>query len=102
MRVVVRSKTYTVQLQILLVQGAPKFGMRVVEAKLAELDRTLDVFLVAHPEAKPANQRFGLRVYPISKTPFVLYDFDDGELRVHFVFHRSADLSGLDPASAEW
>ena len=46
MRVVVRPKTFTAQLQILLDQGAPKFGMRVVEAKLAELDRTLDVFLV--------------------------------------------------------
>jgi hypothetical protein len=32
----------------------------------------------------------------------VLYDFDDAEFRVHFVFHRHADLRDLDPASAEW
>ena len=55
MRVVVRSKTYTAQLQILLDQGAPKFGMRVVEAKLAELDRTLDVFLGARPDKGPSR-----------------------------------------------
>ena len=43
----------------------------------------------------------GLTVYPISKTPFVvLYDYDDAELRVHFLLPVRADRR--DPASAEW
>jgi hypothetical protein len=32
----------------------------------------------------------------------MLYDFDDTELRVHFIFHRHADLRDLDPGSVEW
>ena len=32
----------------------------------------------------------------------VVYDHDDTELRLHFVFHQSADLRHLDPLSAEW
>ena len=87
---------------MLLAQGIPTFGSRVVSAKQDLVYDTVDQFLAAHPKAKRPDRRLKLRVYPISKTPFVLYDFDDGELRVHFVFHRSADLSGLDPASAEW
>ena len=103
MRVVARSKTYTAQLKFLLEQGAAKFGSRVAAQKLDQLDHTLQRFLAAHPKAKRTHPTLKLRVYPISKTPFVvLYDFDDIELRVHFIVHRSADLSRLDPSSAEW
>ena len=75
----------------------------MVDAKLAQVERTLEHFLAVHPDAKRADPHLGLHVYPISRTPFVvLYDFDDRELRVHFIFHRNADLRDLDPKSAEW
>jgi hypothetical protein len=32
----------------------------------------------------------------------VLYDYDDAELRVHFIVHKNASLDDLGPGSAEW
>ena len=103
MRRVVRSRTFDRQLKMLLDQGAEKFGTRVVEAKLKRIDDTLEQFLSHYPAAQTPHPKLGLRVYPISRTPFVvLYDFDDDELRVHFILHRSANLGDLDSTSADW
>ena len=103
MRRVVRSRTYVSQLKDLLDQGIERFGVAVVEQKLALIDHTLEVFLARHPKAKRPNRKLGLRVYPVSDTPFkVLYDFTETELRAHFIFHKSASLEDLDPSSAEW
>ena len=103
MRRVVRSRTYVAQLKDLLDQGIERFGIMIVEQKLALVDHTLEVFLARHPKAKRPDRKLGLRVYPISGTPFVvLYDFTETELRAHFIFHRSASLEDLDPGSAEW
>ncbi|MEQ1712376.1 MAG: hypothetical protein ABL908_13380 [Hyphomicrobium sp.] len=64
---------------------------------------TIQGFLVTYPEAKQPHPSLGLRVYPIRRTPFiVIYDFDDAELRVHFVLHEHADLADLDPALVAW
>ena len=103
MRRVVRSRTYVAQLKELLDQGIERFGIAVVEQKLALIDRTLEIFLAQHPKAKPPHPTLGLRVYPISGTPFlVLYDFTETDLRTHFIFHKNASLEDLDPGSAEW
>lgn len=105
MRAVVRSKTYRTQLETLLEIGARKFGMQVVEEKLARLDSVIEAHLAAHPGVKRPHPRLNLVVYPISGTPFiVLYDFDDQHLRMHFVFSKGAStrLDDLDPGSAEW
>ncbi len=103
MRRVVRSRTYVAQLKDLLDEGIERFGVTIVEQKLALIDHTLEVFLARHPKAKRPDRRLGLRVYPISDTPFtVLYDFTETELRVHFIFHKSASLEDLDPKSAAW
>lgn len=103
MRRVVRSRTYVSQLKDLLDQGIERFGIAVVEKKLALIDRTLEEFLARHPMAKRPDRKLGLRVYPVSDTPFlVLYDFTDTELRAHFIFHESASREDLDPNSAEW
>ena len=60
-------------------------------------------FLALYPETKKPSKNHGLRLYPISRTPFiVLYDFDDVELRIHFVFHARADLRSLDPTTVVW
>jgi hypothetical protein len=103
MRRVVRSRTYLLQLKDLLDQGIERFGVTVVEQKLALIDRTLETFLARHPKAKEPDSKLGLRLYPISDTPFVvLYDFTDTDLRAHFIFHKGASLEDLNPNSAEW
>lgn len=103
MRRVVRSRTYVSQLKALIEEGTAEFGPHVARRTLARVDHTLEIFLAGHPKAKRPRGKLGLCVYPITRTPFVvLYDFDDTELRVHFVFHKSASLEDLDPASAEW
>jgi hypothetical protein len=103
MKRVVRSRTYLLQLKDLLDQGIDRFGIAVVERKLAQIDHTLEVFLARFPKAKPPDRKLGLRVYPITDTPFVvLYDFTETELLAHFIFHKNASLDDLDPHSAEW
>ena len=65
--------------------------------------RTIETFLVEHPGVRQAEPKIGLRLYSVLRTPFVIvYDFDDDELRLHFIFHRRASLEDLDPAAAEW
>ena len=77
--------------------------MRVVTEKRDRVFDTITVFLAAHPESKPLHPICKLRVYPVSRTPFVvLYDFDEHELRVHLICHSRADLTEIDPAEALW
>ena len=79
------------------------FGGRVVGEKRDLVFESLERFLVRHPKAKGVHKGLGLRVYPISRTPFVvLYVFDDQELRVHFILHRRASLKDLDQTIVEW
>lgn len=102
MRRIVRSRTYVRQLQGLLDYGARAFGSEVVGTKLARVDRVLEH--IAHfPATGTPDPQLGLLVYPISKTPFVaIYDFDDDELRVHFIVHGRADRSRLDANDVVW
>ena len=102
MRRVRLSQTFRDQLDQLIEQGFPRFGARVVTEKR---ERVLDL-ITDHLTLFPRNPRdshLGLCVYPVSQTPFVLiYDFDDAELRIHFILHGAHDLRRLDPNSAEW
>ena len=103
MRTVRYSRTFALAFDNLLAQGVPHFGLDLIMAKRALVRRTIEQYLAVFPEIKRPHPALGLVVYPISKTPFVvLYDFDDTELRVHFVFHKHAALEDLDPAKAEW
>ncbi len=103
MRRVRTSKTFDRQLVDLLVFGEQAFGRRVADEKRRLVYSTIRQFLAVHPDTKRPDPDHGLRAYPIALTPFViLYDFDVDEIRIHFVFHRSADLSGLDPNAAEF
>jgi plasmid stabilization system protein ParE len=103
MRAVRYSVTARDQLRELLAQGVPRFGAQVVAEKRDRVYDTIDNFLTEFPAVKKPHPDLGLVVYPISQTPFVvLYDFDDSELRVHFIFHKHADLRQLDPTSVEW
>jgi plasmid stabilization system protein ParE len=105
MRTVRYSVTARNQLRDLLTAGVPRFGAEVVAAKRNHVYATIDNFLARFPATKSPHPTLGLVIYPITDTPFlVLYDYDDAELRVHFVLLKGAGtrLEELDPASAEW
>ncbi len=103
MRAVRFSLTARDQLQELLLQGAARFGAKVALEKRDLLQQAIELHLARHPRTKRPHRRLKLVVYPVTDTPFVvLYDYDDAELRIHFVFRRRASLRNLDPRSAEW
>jgi plasmid stabilization system protein ParE len=102
MRRVVRSRTYVAQIKTFIEQGTETFGAAVAERTLARIDRTIEQHLARFPK-KPIDDRLGLYVYWVARTPFVLiYDFDEHELRVHFIVPARADLTSIDPMSADW
>lgn len=102
MRQVRLSKTFRDQLDELITQGYPKFGERVVTRKRDLVLWAITDHLAAFPK-RPRDDRHGLCAYPVTRTPFVLiYDFDDHELRVLFIFHGRADLREFDRSEVEW
>ncbi len=102
MRRVVRSRTYVAQLKTFIQQGTEAFGTAVAARTLARIDHTIEQHLAHYPK-KPIDDTLSLYVYSISHTPFVLiYDFDDDELRVHFIVPARADRTAIDPLSPHW
>ena len=103
MRDVRLSKTFIDQLNTLLAQGVVPFGARVVADKRALVYDLIEHHLAHFPASKQPDPKLGLTVYPINHTPFVvLYDYDEAELRMHFILPARADRGDLDPFSAEW
>lgn len=103
MRSVVYSITFNDQLNELLDMGEAKFGTRVVDAKKDLVYSTIRNILANNPAIKQPDPSLGLVVYPIHRTPFfILYDFDDTTLRVHFIFLKGKPLEAIDPAAVDW
>ena len=103
MRKVRLSITLNDQFNELLDLGEHRFGIAVSEQKKNIVYTTIEHFLARYPKAKRPDFIHGLCAYPITNTPFVvLYDFDDIELRMHFIFHKKADLRDLNPATVDW
>ena len=103
MRQVRLSKTFILQLHDLLEQGYPRFGAAVVAEKRAYVYNLFEHHLAHFPASKKPDAALGLTVYPVTKAPFViLYDFDERELRIHYILHARADRRDLDPTAAEW
>jgi hypothetical protein len=103
MRTVRYSRTFASALDDLLAQGEPHYSTDLLDQKRALVRRTLEGPIANFPAIKRPHADLGLIVYPIRRTPFVvLYDFDDSEVRAHFVFHKCASLADLDSTSAEW
>ncbi len=76
---------------------------RLVAEKRTIIYDLIEHHLARFPASKQPDPKLGLTVDPITHTPFVvLYDYDEAELRVHFILPARADRSDLDPASAEW
>ena len=102
-RAVRLSKTFNDQLVEQIDCGEQRFGARVAEAKKERVLAIIENLLANNPAIKRPDPVLGLVVYPISDTPFfILYDYDEHLLRVHFVFRAGASLDDLDPNSAEW
>jgi len=101
MRRVVRSRTYVAQLKTFIDQGTETFGAAIAERTLARIDHTIEQHLARYPK-KPIDDQLGLYVYAVSRTPFVLiYNFDEEEMRVHFIVPARADRTRIDPMSVD-
>ena len=103
MRRVRRSITYLEEFQSLLRQGLPQYGYAVVDEKRSLVDACIEQFLANYPAVRRVDPELGLTTYPVTNTPFVLaYDYDDSELRIHYIFHERADRATLDISHIEW
>lgn len=99
MRTIRVSKTYLAALHGLLAFGQARFGSRVVDEKRALVSHTISEILAVHPAIGAFDEALGVYFHPASRTPFVLlYDFDDAELRIHLIIHRSR----LDLSDVRW
>jgi hypothetical protein len=103
MRSIRVSLTFQDQLNALLAQGEDRYSAVVIQEKKALVYQTIRNHLAFFPASRIRDPDLGLRVYPVTNTPFVLlYDFDDAELRIHFVLHAHADRTRIDPSDVEW
>jgi plasmid stabilization system protein ParE len=103
MRAVVYSITFNDQLNAMFGYSDQHFGAMQTDQMKQRLYAKVDTFLALFPAAKQPDPELGLTLYPIHGTPFVVaYDFDDDELRMHFVFHKSTDTTAIDPGGAVW
>jgi plasmid stabilization system protein ParE len=97
------SRTFLDQFVEHLAWGEAQFGRAAADAVKDRVFYVIETLLARHPAVKRPHPDLGLTAYPVSGTPFlVLYDFDDAELRVHFILHARSDLAGLDPKASEW
>ena len=103
MRTLRLSETFNDQRNELLDYGESRLGTVVTERKKTTAYDTIERYVLRHPEAMRSTTDFGLRISPVTRTPFVvLYDFDDAKVRIHFIVHGSANWSVLDPKSTRW
>lgn len=103
MRTIRVSRTFLDQLNELLDQGEQRFGRAVIDEKKSLVYGAIRKHIALFPASRMREPDLGLYIYPVTATPFVLlYDYDDVELRIHFVLHKRADRTGIDPSDIEW
>jgi plasmid stabilization system protein ParE len=103
MRSIRFSKTFDEQLIAYIDHGTVHFGAAVADRKKLLVYDAVENLIARNPGVKRRDPALGLVVYPVSQTPFfLLYDYDETEVRVHFIFINGKPLSAIDPASAEW
>lgn len=102
MRRVRFSQTFGDEYEALLRQGLTHFSVQVIQSKRHLVHTTIHQFLARHP-VRPVDPALGICAYEVAKTPFVLlYDYDDDELRIHLVVHKSADRTKIDLSKIAW
>lgn len=103
MRSVRFSITANDQFNELLAQGERLYSAALIDEKRRLVYAAIRRYIVPLPAARVRDADFGLYLYPVGKTPFVLaYDFDEVEVRIHFVLHKSADRMRIDPNDVQW
>jgi mRNA-degrading endonuclease RelE of RelBE toxin-antitoxin system len=103
MRSIRVSQTFLEQLNELLDQGEQRYGRALIEEKKGLVYGTIRKHIALFPASRLRDPDLGLHAYPVTGTPFVLlYDYDDAELRIHFVLHKRADRTKIDPSDIEW
>ncbi|AHB50245.1 hypothetical protein W911_12075 [Hyphomicrobium nitrativorans NL23] len=103
MRSIRVSRTFNDQLNALLAYGEERFGRAVAEEKKTLVYAIIRDHLAWFPASHIRDPELGLHFYPVTHTPFTLvYDFDEAELRIHFVLHQRADRGSLDPGDVAW
>ena len=103
MRSIIYSTTFDEQLIEYIEHGELTYGAAVATEKKDRVYDTIKDVLAHSPGIKQRDPVLDLVVYPVTGTPFfILYDYDDSELRVHFVFINGKPLSEIDPACVEW
>lgn len=102
MRSIRTSRTYSEQLADYIDSGEQKYGRAKANEKRKKVVEAIR-FLARNPRLKRRHPDLGLVVYPVSGTPFLLvYDYDDTELRILFVFIKGKPLDTIDPSDVEW
>ena len=103
MRAVRLSRTFSHQLADYIDAGEQIYGRAVAHAKRRAVMDTIRNVLAMTPSLKRRHPDLGLVLYPIATTPFfIVYDYDDSELRVLFVFIKGKPLDDINPTSVEW
>ncbi len=87
----------------MLAETEQRYGLVVAGQKRGIVMHCIQSTLARFPGLKAVDVDIGCVVYPVSKTAWsILYDFDEQELRVHFIVYATENLEDLDPHSAEW
>ena len=103
MRTVKTSLTARRQLKDILTEGVQKFGEDVADRTATRIDIAVHSLLCHFPDWFAKEAYRGLHTYAVPKTPVVVaYNFDEKELRVHFIFHQGQNREGWKPTDAQW
>jgi plasmid stabilization system protein ParE len=103
MRAVRYAQSAEASFQILLAQGAEKFGVDVADEKRLLLRACVSSYLATYPHHGLRTPGQTFRHYPVADTPFtVVFEYDDAEVRVLFIVHQRADRRQLNRADVAW
>jgi hypothetical protein len=102
MRTVRFSLTFNDQFNELLEQGEHRFGIAVVEQKKDIVYTTIERFLARHPQRQTTDPTHGLCAIISKRRLSCSMISTTARLRVHFIFHKHADLRDLNPRNREW
>jgi plasmid stabilization system protein ParE len=103
MRRVRFSATFLDQLHALLAVGKDRFGLALAINKHSVVYEVIEEHLAHFPATGRFDTHMRLLSYPVRRTPFVVfYEFDDDELRMHFVLQARADRTRVELGSVSW
>lgn len=103
MRRVRPSLTFDESLRNLLLFGEDNFGPRVADKKRERFLSVISTNIREFPGIGRFDEKLGVYVFHVSRTPFVLlYNYDDEELRLILTVHQRADRSQVDLTKVVW